>query len=54
MAPIVVYRGQKEWYQGMNITASSLRRSSAAPDPAAWTEPVARHYRQSTRQRIRR
>lgn len=40
MAPIVVYRGQKEWYQGMNITASSLRRSSAAPGPAAWTDQL--------------
>jgi hypothetical protein len=40
VAPIVIYRGQKEWYDGMNITASSLRRSSGAPDPESWTEQL--------------
>ena len=38
MAPIVIYGGQKEWFTGMSVTASSLRRSSGAPDPAAWTD----------------
>jgi hypothetical protein len=40
VAPIMIYRGQKEWYDGMNITASSLRRSSAAPDPDSWTDQL--------------
>lgn len=40
MAPIVIYRGQKEWSKGMNITACSLRRSAAVLDPAAWTDQL--------------
>jgi hypothetical protein len=40
VAPIVIYRGQKEWSEDMNITAPSLRKSSVAPDPAAWTDQL--------------
>jgi hypothetical protein len=38
--PIVIYRGQKEWSDGMTITASSLRRSSFVPDPVVWTDQL--------------
>jgi hypothetical protein len=33
-----VYRGQKEWAQGMGIVAPSLRRALGPNDPDLWTD----------------